>query len=182
MKITRLRLDGLLVFAPVAHGDRRGFLCELWNQRRYQEAGVVWPFVQDNLSRSVRGILRGLHAQNPHPQGKLVTVLEGEIFDVALDLRPASPTFGQWEAVTLSADHQQQVYLPPGFAHGFQVLSPSALVHYKCTDYYSPADELGVRWDDPDLGIPWPLPQPVLSAKDAALPRLKDVPAARLRI
>lgn len=153
---------------------------ELWNRRRYTEAGLDAEFVQDNLSRSSRGTLRGLHFQNPHTQGKLLQVLEGEVFDVAVDIRRSSPTFRQWHGVSLSAENKRQFYVPPGFAHGFLVMSETALFYYKCTDIYSPQDELAVRWDDFDIGIRWPISQPLLSAKDAKAPRLRDVPEDRL--
>lgn len=180
MNVIKCDLDGSLVLEPKVFGDARGFFFEQWNRRRFAEAGIELDFVQDNVSLSRRGILRGLHAQNPHPQGKLVSVLQGEVYDVVVDLRRGSPTFGRWEAVTLSAENKRQFYIPPGFAHGFAVVSETALFHYKCTEYYSPKDELTVRWDDPDLGIPWPVREPLLSAKDAAAPLLKDIPVDRL--
>lgn len=165
---------------PAVYGDTRGFFLELWNRRRYTEIGIDVDFVQDNVSLSSQGILRGLHFQNPNAQGKLVQVLQGEVFDVVVDLRRSSPTFGQWEGFSLDGDTKRQVYVPPGCAHGFAVLSASALFHYKCTSFYSPKDELSVRWDDPDIGIRWPLSQPILSAKDQNAPRLRDIPPERL--
>lgn len=180
MKVTATALPGVLVVEPQVFGDARGFFLESWNRRRYAAAGIDVDFVQDNLSRSARGVLRGLHFQYPHPQGKLVSVLEGEVYDVAVDIRPGSPDFGRWAAVTLSAQNRRQFYVPPGFAHGFCVVSEYALFAYKCTDFYAPEAEGSVRWDDPDLGIPWPVRAPRLSAKDAAAARLADWPAARL--
>jgi dTDP-4-dehydrorhamnose 3,5-epimerase len=180
MNTVRCDIPGLLVIEPKIFGDGRGFFLETYQRGRYHAAGIDREFVQDNLSFSRRGILRGLHMQNPEPQGKLVTVLEGEVYDVAVDLRRASPTFGRWHALTLSGDTKRQFYIPPGFAHGFQVLSETALFFYKCTALYAPQHELTVRWDDPDLAIPWPLPDPVVSAKDAAGLRLRDVPPYRL--
>ena len=149
MKVLTCNLAGLLILEPQVLGDKRGYFMETWNLRRYREAGLQADFVQDNLSSSCRGTLRGLHFQNPNPQGKLLQVLEGEIFDVALDIRRSSPTFGQWHGLALSADNKRQFYIPAGFAHGFAVLSETALVHYKCSDFYSPKDELTVRWNDP---------------------------------
>jgi dTDP-4-dehydrorhamnose 3,5-epimerase len=160
--------------------DDRGWFCETWNERRYHEAGIQERFVQDNLSFSRRGTLRGLHLQNPNAQGKLVMVLQGEVWDVAVDLRRTSPTFRRWQAVRLTGDGRQQFYVPPGFAHGFVVLSDTALFHYKCTAPYSPADEVSIRWNDPDLAIDWPVSAPMLSPKDAAAPWLRDIPAERL--
>ena len=166
MKVTRCELDGLLLIEPQIFGDSRGFFLELWNQQRYEEAGIDCAFVQDNVSFSRRGTLRGLHFQNPNAQGKLVSALEGEIFDVAVDLRRSSPTFGKWSSVLLSGRTKQQFYIPPGFAHGFQVLSETALFHYKCTGFYSPKDEKTLLFDDPELAIAWPIADPVLSDKD----------------
>jgi dTDP-4-dehydrorhamnose 3,5-epimerase len=180
MKVVAGKLPGVLILDPVVHGDARGFFVETWNRARYAAAGLDVDFVQDNLSLSACGILRGLHFQNPNPQGKLVQVLQGEVFDVAVDLRRSSPTFGQWEAVNLSGETKRQLYVPPGFAHGFAVLSESALFQYKCTAPYSPKDELSLRWDDPDLDIRWPVEQPRLSAKDQNAPRLRDIPPERL--
>jgi dTDP-4-dehydrorhamnose 3,5-epimerase len=153
---------------------------ETWRQERYQAAGIRLPFVQDNLSRSARGILRGLHLQHPSDQGKLVYVLEGEVFDVAVDVRVGSPTFGKWTGTTLSSAEHRQLWIPPGFAHGFCVTSETALFAYKCTAPYSGADEVGVLWNDPALGILWPVAEPRLSGKDAALPRLAAIDQARL--
>jgi dTDP-4-dehydrorhamnose 3,5-epimerase len=180
MNVTRCDLQGLLVIEPKVFGDARGFFIETWNRRRYREAGLDADFVQDNLSFSRRGILRGLHLQNPNPQGKLLQVLQGEVFDVAVDVRRGSGTFGKWHGLVLSAENKRQFYIPPGFAHGFAVLSETALFHYKCTEFYSPKDELAIRWDDPDIGIKWPLEEPVLSERDAKALLLRDVPADRL--
>jgi dTDP-4-dehydrorhamnose 3,5-epimerase len=180
MNIIHCDLQGLLILEPKVFGDARGFFMETWNRRRYREAGLDFDFVQDNLSVSRRGILRGLHFQNPTPQGKLVSVLQGEVFDVAVDLRQSSPTFGKWHATPLSAENKRQFFIPPGFAHGFQVLSESAMFHYKCTDFYSPKDEMTLRWDDPDIGIQWPATEPILSEKDTKGLRLRDLPRDRL--
>jgi dTDP-4-dehydrorhamnose 3,5-epimerase len=176
LHLTPCQLDGLLLIEPDVFGDPRGYFLESWNRRRYAEAGLDIDFVQDNLSLSRRGILRGLHFQNPNAQGKLVMVLEGEVFDVAVDLRRSSKTFSRWEGVRLSGEDKRQLYVPPGFAHGFQVVSESALFLYKCTAAYSPADERAVRWDDPELAIAWPIPEPVLSGKDAKAPLLRELP------
>jgi dTDP-4-dehydrorhamnose 3,5-epimerase len=174
MKVERCFLDGVVLVEPQAFGDARGYFLELWNQQRYEEAGIQGRFVQDNVSFSRRGILRGLHFQNPNAQGKLVSALQGEIFDVAVDLRRSSPTFGKWHSVILSGELKNQFFIPPGFAHGFQVLSETALFYYKCTGYYSHKDEHALRWDDPDLAIPWPLPNPTLSERDRKAPLLRD--------
>jgi len=167
MKITTTAIPGVLLITPKVFGDSRGFFLESFHAARYAEAGIPSSFVQDNHSRSAKGVLRGLHFQKQYPQGKLVYVTIGTVFDVAVDIRKDSPTFGQWVGVTLSADEHQQFYIPPGFAHGFCVLSDTADFHYKCTDYYHPEDEGSLRWDDPDIGIQWPLTDPILSTKDA---------------
>jgi dTDP-4-dehydrorhamnose 3,5-epimerase len=169
----------VILVEPDVHRDPRGFFLETYHQRKYAEGGIAGPFVQDNHSRSVKGTLRGLHAQRQHPQGKLVRAVEGEMFDVAVDIRPASATFGRWVGVRLSGENLCQLYIPPGFAHGFCVLSEIVHVEYKCTDFYRPEDEIGVAWDDPDIGIAWPITDPVISGKDRALPRLRDL---RLRL
>jgi dTDP-4-dehydrorhamnose 3,5-epimerase len=176
VKISETALPGVLLLEPKRFGDDRGFFMELFHAKRYAEAGIPGPFVQDNFSRSAKGILRGLHFQQPHAQGKLVQVFAGAVYDVAVDVRRGSPTFGKWVGVELSADNRRQLWVPAGFAHGFCVLSESADFHYKCTDFYSPATEQGIAWNDPDLGIPWPVTAPLLSPKDAAAPRLKDAP------
>ncbi len=180
MNVLSCGLSGLLLIEPKVFGDQRGFFLETWNHRRYHEAGIEADFVQDNVSLSRRGTLRGLHYQQPHVQGKLVSVHQGEVFDVAVDLRRDSPTFRKWHGVTLSSENKRQFYLPPGFAHGFLVLSESALFCYKCTDYYSPADEVTVRWNDPDLAIAWPMEQPILSTRDAKAPFLRAIGPERL--
>lgn len=166
MIIESTPLPGLLKIQPDVFGDARGFFQETWNLRRYTEAGLDRHFVQDNLSYSRRGILRGLHFQNPRPQGKLVYVLEGEVFDVAVDVRADSPTFGQWYGETLSAENHLQLFVPEGFAHGFCVTSEFALFAYKCTDFYNPSAEFSLQWNDPAIGIEWPIDEPELSAKD----------------
>ncbi len=180
MNVIPTELPGLLVIEPVVHGDQRGYFVETWNHARYASAGLDVNFVQDNLSFSCRGTLRGLHFQNPHAQGKLIYVLQGEVFDVAVDVRQGSRTFGRWFGVTLSAENSRQVYIPPGFAHGFCVTSESALVAYKCTQLYEPRSEGTIRWDDPQLGIAWPVLEPCLSEKDRRAPCLDEIPQQRL--
>lgn len=168
MNIIKTKLNDCLIIEPKVFGDERGFFLESFHQQRYeQQTGIRQSFVQDNHSRSAYGVLRGLHFQRTRPQGKLVRVVRGEVFDVAVDIRPQSPTFGQWEAVILSEENKRQFWVPPGFAHGFQVLSDFADFEYKCTDYYAPEDEASLAWNDPQLGIDWPILQPLLSAKDA---------------
>jgi dTDP-4-dehydrorhamnose 3,5-epimerase len=166
MIIETTPLAGLLLIKPDVFGDSRGFFQETWNLRRYTEEGLDRHFVQDNLSFSRKGTLRGLHFQNPHAQGKLVYVLQGEVFDVAVDVRADSPTFGQWYGVTLSAENHQQLFVPEGFAHGFCVTSETALFAYKCTDFYRPDLEFSIQWNDPEIGIDWPVTDPQLSEKD----------------
>ena len=180
MNVITCDIPGLLVIEPKVFGDARGFFMELWNQQRYREAGLDWIFVQDNVSLSRRGTLRGLHFQNPAPQGKLVFVMQGEVFDVAVDIRRGSPTFGRWHGLNLSAENKRQFFIAPGFAHGFAVLSEIALFAYKCTEFYTPQNELTLAWNDPDIGIHWPLDNPQLSEKDVRGVRLKDVPKDRL--
>ena len=180
MKVSRTKLPGLLILEPDVFGDDRGYFLETWAQRRYAEVGVAETFVQDNVSMSKRGILRGLHLQHPCGQGKLVHVVWGEVFDVAVDVRVGSPSFGQWVGATLSAENHRQVYIPPGFAHGFCVTSEVALFSYKCTEAYRRETELGVAWNDPDIGIEWPVPQPLVSEKDQSFGRLADLPRERL--
>jgi dTDP-4-dehydrorhamnose 3,5-epimerase len=175
VKVTELALPGVVLVEPRVFGDARGFFFESFSAARYAEAGIRAPFVQDNVSYSQRGVLRGLHLQHPHGQGKLVHVLRGEVFDVAVDVRVGSPTFGRWTGEYLSADNRRQLYIPPGFAHGFVVTSDDALFVYKCTDYYHPEAERSVRWDDPTIGIVWPLRDVELSAKDRAAPELAAV-------
>lgn len=176
MKFIDTQLPGVIRIEPAVHSDDRGFFMETWQARRFREAGIDAEFVQDNFSQSSKGTLRGLHYQIKHPQGKLVRVVAGEVFDVAVDLRKSSANFGQWVGEILSAEDKHLLWVPPEFAHGFLVLSDTATFEYKCTDYYAPDHERSVRWDDPDIGIEWPLPagaEPVLSAKDANAPFLK---------
>ncbi|CAG0964012.1 dTDP-4-dehydrorhamnose 3,5-epimerase [Myxococcaceae bacterium] len=171
MKVIETEIPGVLVVEPKVFRDPRGFFVETYHADRYRAAGIDAVFVQDNHSKSERGTLRGLHAQEHHPQAKLVRVIEGEIFDVAVDIRVGSPTFGRHVSVTLGAGDQRQIYVPVGFAHGFCVLSETAQVEYKCTDFYHPEDELRVLWNDPEIAIRWPIEKPLLSEKDAgALP------------
>lgn len=180
MNIFSTILEGVRVVEPDVFGDDRGFFMETWHARRYHAHGLPGTFVQDNVSFSEKGVLRGLHFQNPSPQGKLVSVWQGEVFDVAVDIQKGSPTFGKWVGEVLSAENKRQLYVPEGFAHGFVVLSDQALVSYKCTAFYDPQADAGIRWDDPDIGIDWPVEQPVLSAKDAQAPFLRDVADERL--
>jgi len=168
-------LPSVLLVEPDVHRDRRGFFLETYHLAKYREGGVEGTFVQDNHSRSVRGTLRGLHAQVRRPQGKLVRAADGEMFDVAVDIRRGSPTFGRWVGETLSAENFHQLWIPPGFAHGFCVLSEVAEVEYKCTALYDPEDEISIAWDDPHIVIAWPVAAPVLSGRDAAAPALADV-------
>lgn len=180
MKVTQTKLPGVVVVEPDVYGDKRGFFLETWSRKRYAEAGLPTNFVQDNMSFSTQGILRGLHLQHPYGQGKLVHVIQGEVFDVAVDVRVGSPTFGQWDGVLLSGENRKQIYIPPGFAHGFCVTGESALFAYKCTELYHRETELGVSWNDPDIGIQWPIETPSLSEKDAAFSRLADIPKDKL--
>lgn len=180
MKAIKTRLRGVLVVEPDVFEDERGFFLETWSQKRYAEIGIPDMFVQDNLSSSTRGVLRGLHLQHPGGQGKLVQVLAGEVFDVAVDVRVGSPTFGEWVGTHLTGVNKRQVFIPPGFAHGFCVVSDTALFAYKCTDFYRRETELGIIWNDPDIGIKWPIADPQLSGKDAAFLRLSQVPADEL--
>jgi dTDP-4-dehydrorhamnose 3,5-epimerase len=175
MRFEPTALPEVVVITPDVFRDPRGYFLETYHQGKYRAGAIEVAFVQDNLSRSVRGTLRGLHAQRRRPQGKLIRVTEGEIFDVAVDIRRGSPTFARWVGVRLSGETFRQVYVPPGFAHGFCVLSETAVVEYKCTELYDPADEIGVSWSDPDIGIQWPISDPTLSAKDGVAPRLREV-------
>ena len=175
MKVTRTALPGVLVIEPEVYSDARGFFLESYHARRYHQQGLPLEFVQDNHSLSRHGTLRGLHAQVRRAQAKLVRVIEGEVFDVAVDIRLGSPTFGRWAGVCLSAVNRRQLFIPEGFAHGFATTSPSAQVEYKCSRYYDPDDQLAIRWDDPEIGIEWPIRQPLLSAKDRDAPRLRQL-------
>ena len=175
MRVTPTALPEVLLIDLDAFQDDRGYFYELHRQSRYRDVGIAESFVQDNFSRSNRGVLRGLHFQVDHPQGKLVTVLSGRVYDVAVDIRRGSSTFGRWVACELSGDRPQQIYIPPGFAHGFCVLSESADFLYKCSDVYSPTGERGIIWHDPTLGIPWPIVHPLLSPKDQSFRSLKEM-------
>jgi dTDP-4-dehydrorhamnose 3,5-epimerase len=176
MEVIKTAIDGALIIQPKVFGDDRGFFLETYSRKRYEEAGIPGDFVQDNLSFSRRGVLRGLHFQSPNAQGKLVSVPMGEVFDVAVDIRKGSATFGKWVGVRLSGDNKRQFWVPPGLAHGFMVLSETAMFSYKCTAYYSPKDEHTILWNDPDIGIEWPIAEGVqLSAKDLGGRRMRDV-------
>ncbi|KAI9130485.1 dTDP-4-dehydrorhamnose 3,5-epimerase [Acaryochloris sp. CCMEE 5410] len=175
MNVIETPLPGVLVIEPRVFSDQRGFFLETYHRQRYTASGIDEVFVQDNHSRSAHGTLRGLHFQLKSPQGKLVRVSAGEVFDVAVDIRRGSPYFGQWFGEYLSSENNKQMYVPPGFAHGFCVLSEMADFMYKCSDFYDPTDEQGVAWDDPALAIDWPIDQPILSQKDAALPNMSEL-------
>ncbi len=166
MKTIKTKLDGALVFEPKTFADDRGFFMETWNYQRYKEAGLDVKFIQSNLSKSAQGVLRGLHFQNPNPQGKLVQILTGEVFDVAVDIRAGSKTFGQWHAEILTGDNHKQFYIPEGFAHGFCVLSETAIFSYMCTNLYDAEADTSIAWNDPKIDIDWPIKNPVLSDKD----------------
>ena len=169
IKVESCEIEGLKVITPTVFGDERGYFMETYNYNDFKEAGIDVEFVQDNQSMSVKGVLRGLHYQINHPQGKLVRVISGQVFDVAVDLRKNSPTFGAWHGEILPAENKKQFYIPEGFAHGFYVLSDTAEFVYKCTDFYHPGDEGGLRWNDPTIGVNWPLlpgTTPILSEKD----------------
>ena len=175
MEVVKTPIEGVLLIKPQVFGDERGYFVEIWQKERYEAAGINLPFVQDNHSKSTKGILRGLHFQKQHPQGKLVMVSLGEVFDVAVDIRKGSPTFGKWFGAILNQENQNQLWIPPGMAHGFVVLSDVAHFHYKCTDFYHPGDEGSIRWNDPTIAIDWPYKEePVLSAKDQIAPFFKD--------
>lgn len=180
MNVVETRLPGVLLIESRIFRDDRGHFQELWQRDRYAEAGLPGRFVQDNLSYSTRGVLRGLHYQHPTAQGKLVAVLRGAIFDVAVDLRPGSPHFGHWVGEHLEAGQGRQIYIPEGFAHGFAVTADEALVLYKCTNLYNPQEEGSILWNDPALGIAWPVSDPILSSKDREAPRLSEIPPGRL--
>lgn len=175
MKFIPTDLPGVILIEPDVYRDSRGFFLETYHQKKYAERGIEGPLVQDNHSHSQRGTLRGLHAQIRRPQGKLVRAVEGEMFDVAVDIRRGSPTFGKWVGFVLSGENFWQLWIPGGFAHGFCVLSDRVHVEYKCSDFYDPGDELGIAWNDPDIGIDWPIHDPILSSKDASAPRLAEV-------
>ncbi|MDA8735047.1 dTDP-4-dehydrorhamnose 3,5-epimerase [Porticoccaceae bacterium] len=176
MNVIKTKLDGCVIIEPKVFGDERGFFLETFQAERYiSEAGITLPFVQDNHSRSSKSVLRGLHFQKTKPQGKLVRVVRGQVYDVAVDIRKGSPTYGQWEGLVLSEENKTQLWVPPGFAHGFVVLSDTADFEYKCTDYYDPSDEASILWNDSDLDIPWPIDNPILSNKDARADSLADL-------
>ena len=180
MKLIETGIPGLVVLEPVVHGDSRGYFMETWHAGRYGACGLPDRFVQSNISRSGAGVIRGLHYQHPCAQGKLVLVLEGRVFDVAVDIRSDSPTFRQWAGIELSASNHRQFYVPKGFAHGFCVLGKSALLSYLCTDEFNAEYDAGIAWNDPDIGIEWPLEPEKLSEKDRTAPMLRDVPDERL--
>jgi dTDP-4-dehydrorhamnose 3,5-epimerase len=175
MNVLSTSLAGLLVLEPRSFGDARGHFYESWSDRRYREAGIGETFVQDNVSVSSGPVVRGFHFQIRHPQGQLVWLTEGRILDVCVDIRPDSPTFGRWESFELAAMPVRQIYMPPGFAHGFALLSERATVHYKCTEYYHADDEGGIIWNDPTLAVPWPIESPTVSARDAGFPTFAEV-------
>lgn len=180
MKVVETSLPGALVLEPRVFGDARGFFYESYNKARFQEVGITGDFVQTNVSRSARGVLRGLHYQWPRPQGKLVSVLEGEVYDVAVDIRRGSSHFGQWVGVMLSAENKRHFWIPEGFAHGFCVVSEFATFSYQCTALYDGQADAGVRWNDADIGIDWPIESPLLSEKDQKAPFLKEIVVKRL--
>jgi len=180
LKIIETDLEGVFIIEPDVFEDSRGFFMETYHKQRYRDSDIDSVFVQDNLSSSVWGTLRGLHYQHPHAQAKIVQVILGEIFDVVVDIRRGSPTFGQWDGIHLSDKNKRQLFISGGFAHGFCVLSETAYFSYKCTDFYSPDDEGGIKWSDPDIGIEWPVKDPILSHKDNQYPFLKDIPSDRL--
>ena len=180
MKIIQTKLKGVMIIEPRVFNDQRGYFMELYQCERYRENGINCNFVQDNLSYSIQNTLRGLHYQHPHPQAKLVNVIRGKVFDVAVDIRRGSPTFGQWEGVVLSGDNHRQLFIPEGFAHGFCVLSEYAIFSYKCSDIYTPEAEGGIAWNDPRIGIKWPLKNPLLSENNQKYPCLEDLSAEKL--
>jgi len=180
VRVIETKLPGVIIIEPRVFSDARGFLLETWHQSRYREIGLPTSFVQDNLSFSIRGTLRGLHFQNPNSQGKLVSVLHGQVFDVAVDIRVGSPRSGRWVGLLLSGDNKRQLYIPECFAHGLCVTSEIASVAYKCTDLYNPQAEGGILWSDPDIGIDWPVRTPILSEKDNGYPTLREIPLERL--
>ena len=175
MEIIKTPISGVLLIKPQIWGDKRGYFVETWQKERYEAAGINLPFVQDNSSKSSHGILRGLHFQKKHPQGKLVSVSFGTVFDVAVDIRPHSPTYGKWYGAELTQENQWQLWISPGLAHGFVVTSEVAHFHYKCTEFYCPQDEGSIRWNDPQINVNWPITNPLLSEKDSIAPFLKDI-------
>jgi dTDP-4-dehydrorhamnose 3,5-epimerase len=182
MRVIETAVPGVLVIEPRVFGDERGYFYESYHEARFKELGIDTRFVQTNVSQSARGVLRGLHYQWPNPQAKLVSVLDGEVYDVAVDIRQGSPTFGQWVGVMLSAENHRHLWIPEGFAHGFCVVSESATFTYQCSALYDPAGDCAIRWDDADIGIDWPVSQPVLSAKDLRAPGLGEVSADRFPV
>ncbi len=182
MNVIPTSLEGVVIVEPDVFEDKRGFFMETYHQQRYHKAGISRVFVQDNMSFSVKGTLRGLHFQITQPQAKLVQVISGEIFDVAVDIRPDSATFGRWVGVYLSSDTRRQLFIPEGFAHGFCVISETALFMYKCSDFYAKDDESGILWSDPAIGIQWPIENPMVSDKDARLPHLSEIRAFRQEV
>lgn len=182
MKIEAMTVPDVLLITPRVFGDERGFFEQTWHEQQYHEAGMATRFVQDNWSRSTRGVLRGLHYQLRQAQAKLVYVIRGEVFDVAVDIRQGSPTFGQWVGAVLSEENHRQMFIPPGFAHGFCVLSDEVDFVYKCSDFYAPGDEYAVRWNDPELAIDWPGEAFIVSEKDRAAPLLRDLPKTNLPV
>lgn len=182
MNVINTDIPDLLIIEPKVFGDQRGYFLETFQAERYKSAGILCDFVQDNLSFSAKGVLRGLHFQIKHPQAKLVQVLKGSVYDVAVDIRPGSPTFGKWVGIELSEDNHRQFFIPQGFAHAFCVLSDTALFNYKCSDYYNPHDEGGIIWSDPEIGIDWPMNSPVLSQKDSIYPKLSEIKPENLPV
>lgn len=180
MQVLETTLPGVLIIEPKIFGDSRGYFYETFQLKRYVDAGLPTQWVQDNLSFSSKGIIRGLHLQNPYPQGKLVSVLKGRVFDVAVDVRLGSPNFGQWVGIILDDENKRQLYIPPGFAHGFAVLSDNTLFSYKCTEYYHPESEISIAYNDPELGITWPVDKPIVSKKDSEGYLLKNVQKSKL--
>ena len=180
LDVQKTDIPGVLIFSPKVYNDDRGFFMETYNKELYKDAGLGCHFVQDNYSHSTKGTLRGLHYQLPHTQGKLISVIWGEIFDVAVDIRKGSPTFGKWVGLSLSDKNRKQLFVPEGLAHGFCVISEKADVMYKCTDTYAPEADKGVLWSDPEIGIEWPIESSIISAKDEKLPLLSQVPDEQL--
>jgi dTDP-4-dehydrorhamnose 3,5-epimerase len=177
MNVIKTALPGVLILEPKEFSDSRGVFMEMFHAKRYAEAGISYVFVQDNYSKSIRDTLRGLHYQEPNAQGKLVQVVAGTVYDVVVDIRRGSPTFRMWRGVELSSENRKQLWVPPGYAHGFLVRSETAEVFYKCTDFYRPDAEHSIAWDDPEIGIRWPVQHPLLSKKDAGAPRLSEISA-----